>query len=1095
MDSHLTLLYGPANPRKTDDLFRRCCDRIQTLRGDSFIYLVPSRRRAEHLRRRLLVETGGEVLVAPFIFGLTSFLARLYSLCPSRKALMPASASRLFVEDILKENVSYFRHARREPFSGLAAAMAALIAELRTFGISADELEGTFEGVPGLQGPKGQELIRIYRVHQERLGDLLVDPEGIPNEIQHGLEEDRFREHFPEVDLLIVDGFDVFTPPLVGILDRLFGYIPESYLVLDHVPHRDKVFGHLYDTFEHFRTRAAEIRSVDRSPDESPGALLEPHLFEDASIPPTDPGGRVTLVPCPDRTAEVEEIARRIRHLTLDEQVKPSHICVAFQDVGRYAPLIREIFPRYGLPYTLSAGHILAQCPVAIATLSILECILNGYARRDLLRLLNLPYIHFMFESSGEEHLLSDDELDTWSRRLSAVSGRTGWLDALRYRAEWLDERVRGITEGTFDREAIDDPEKEALRLEDRRSRLLLLIEGLSALFDTLAPLEGEMSLETFRKRLLEVIERLGILQCIRRSDIDLIGEEVLERDIRAFYRFSEVLDELVFLAPFLVRKTFPLRTRFDLLRATLADASYTTDQDDDCGVQVLGLLELRGVSFEHLFLGGLVEGAFPSIPRPDIFLPDETRAALGLPSREEVLCTDRFLFYQAVLNPTQSLTLLYPESEGEDILVTSPFVDEIRRITGRPDDAPDDALPPQTRSDLHRWLGRALMTPAGTPEAAQVADQIASLSSNPTWADETRSLLHGLMINDQRTRRSSPGPYEGILDRPDILERLRRRFGPNYPFSITQLERYALCPFSFFVERVLDIAPLQDPEEDLSALDRGNLIHHILYRFYSERRSAAGVEPVTFENIEAARERLQEILHEEVEALSLQGFFWEMEVHRIALDDPSTGREGLLSRFLRTEAEQTERLQSRPALFELSFGGYPGIGERDPRSSTQPYTIHGEETVRITGKIDRVDHTDNGIFLVLDYKTGRSTPSQNDIQSGHSLQLPIYILAVEELLSDQISVGAGGGYYQVRDSQNCGKKGYFTDQTYTGILFEGRSGALPPEAFRDALNRTRDHVLRYARGIRTGHFPITGHDPDQTCRYCGHRHICRVDP
>ena len=61
--------------------------------------------------------------------------------------------------------------------------------------------------------------------------------------------------------------------------------------------------------------------------------------------------------------------------------------------------------------------------------------------------------------------------------------------------------------------------------------------------------------------------------------------------------------------------------------------------------------------------------------------------------------------------------------------------------------------------------------------------------------------------------------------------------------------------------------------------------------------------------------------------------------------------------------------------------------------------------------------------IVAYDYKLSTGS-SRNDITSGRSLQLPIYLEALEKLILPGQAI-AGGGYYVIRgaqDRRNCGR-------------------------------------------------------------------------
>jgi len=206
-------------------------------------------------------------------------------------------------------------------------------------------------------------------------------------------------------------------------------------------------------------------------------------------------------------------------------------------------------------------------------------------------------------------------------------------------------------------------------------------------------------------------------------------------------------------------------------------------------------------------------------------------------------------------------------------------------------------------------------------------------------------------------------------------------------------------------------------------------------------------------------------------------------------------------------EAEEEDR--ARPRLFELSFGGYRNMGATDAYSSPEPYRLRGMVNgvpmeVAITGKIDRIDRTEDGRFVVLDYKTGRLYVRGEDILTGLSLQLPIYLLAAEEMLRERVGISAepvAGGYYHLRSIREVGKTAFFGDAGAQGEVFGKKKGStlLPGKrsslSFREALDQSKGFVLQYVRGIQEGRFHPTTLDREKACTYCEYDGICRMDP
>jgi RecB family exonuclease len=85
------------------------------------------------------------------------------------------------------------------------------------------------------------------------------------------------------------------------------------------------------------------------------------------------------------------------------------------------------------------------------------------------------------------------------------------------------------------------------------------------------------------------------------------------------------------------------------------------------------------------------------------------------------------------------------------------------------------------------------------------------------------------------------------------------------------------------------------------------------------------------------------------------------------------------------------------------SLLGEPRSAAKDPGSTDEALeltraTFVGEETIRISGQIDRVDLASDNTLIAYDYKLSVGS-TKEDIRTGRSLQIPIYLEALEKLI------------------------------------------------------------------------------------------------
>ncbi len=118
------------------------------------------------------------------------------------------------------------------------------------------------------------------------------------------------------------------------------------------------------------------------------------------------------------------------------------------------------------------------------------------------------------------------------------------------------------------------------------------------------------------------------------------------------------------------------------MLQRQLGGLSVPFEGEPLQGIQVMGLLESRGLDFDHILLLGAGEGALPRIKPPDSYLPVNVRRAFGLPVSDHQDAIFAYVFYR-LLHRCQSMTVVYnaqvtDNSTGE----VSRFIQQVEHET-----------------------------------------------------------------------------------------------------------------------------------------------------------------------------------------------------------------------------------------------------------------------------------------------------------------------------------------------------------------------------------------------------------------------------
>jgi ATP-dependent helicase/nuclease subunit B len=200
---------------------------------------------------------------------------------------------------------------------------------------------------------------------------------------------------------------------------------------------------------------------------------------------------------------------------------------------------------------------------------------------------------------------------------------------------------------------------------------------------------------------------------------------------------------------------------------------------------------------------------------------------------------------------------------------------------------------------------------------------------------------------------------------------------------SVTRIESFAACPFKHFARYALDLRP-RDDQETVSALDLGNVFHHVLERVVATLLA----EHKNWPDLPA--DRRKELIHTVAQEVGQQ--------LRGEIMLSSARNRYLLQRVEQTLEEVTAAQAAAarhgaftPAFAELTFGpgaSLPGLEVQTP----------AKRQIILQGKIDRVDlAADQSAFAVIDYKLSGNQLHLDRVYHGLSLQLLTYLLVLRE--------------------------------------------------------------------------------------------------
>lgn len=219
------------------------------------------------------------------------------------------------------------------------------------------------------------------------------------------------------------------------------------------------------------------------------------------------------------------------------------------------------------------------------------------------------------------------------------------------------------------------------------------------------------------------------------------------------------------------------------LLKETLSGIDLNYTGDPDASLHIMGMLETRGMDFDHVILLSMNEGYLPAPASEESFLLHSVKSHYRIPTETEQTAMQAHHFYSLIQN-CKKASLLYLGSKTGKPLEKSRFILQL-----------EHELPANIRS-----YGQESPSAAFRPGLFHPAYQGRSLR-----VPKSEALLKTL-------RHFLNNPYTIV--------------------SFSSLSTYLHCPLRFYFRYLLKIGEIPDVSGEVDPLTRGNIFHKAMERF-----------------------------------------------------------------------------------------------------------------------------------------------------------------------------------------------------------------------------------------------------------------------
>ena len=829
------------------------------------------------------------------------------------------------------------------------------LTELKKHGVNLDNLETLKENIEDTYlESKLNDIYTVYSQFQEKIKNNYIDENDSLTILKEQLDSTNM---FDNTEIYI-DEFVGFTKQEYDIIEKLLekAYKVTISITSDELYKTKDASNDIFYTNKETISKILKIAKANNIKIEEPVKQEEIYRFKNKELNHIEENlynfpykkfnedvTNLKLFLANNQYSEVENIARTIVKLVRDEGYRYRDIAIITKNIDTYSNLCKAIFNEYNIPVYIDEKRDLSQNILVKYLISILDVFSKNWTYDSVIN-----YIKSGFTNISQEdiYLLENYALE-WNVRGS-----------LWYKQDW-----------NF-RDADEKGEEQIAHLNELRRNIV----------NPLVKLKNNLSGKKSAKQISENLYKFFIENKIDEILAEKINKlnEAQEVSISAEYETSwkiimQVLDEIVLVFG---DENITFETYMQILKTGLGESKLGTIPMAQDEVTVGDVDRSRSHKIKIVFIIGLNDGMFPGTTKAEGFLNDADRQKIlekGIELAKgtvDRIYEDNFNIYKAFTTAEEKMYLSYSSSDMEGkSLRQSILISRIKKIFAKLQEESDIIQRKSeicTKQNTFEELLINLRDFRDGKEIDPIWFKIYNIFDNDTeWKPKLESAIKALS-------------YTNVPEKI-TKENVEKMYGDVLKTSVSRLEQYSSCPFSYYLKYGLK---LNEKETfNLEAVDTGTFMHDVIDSFFARLdEQEINIKQITDEEIE---EIVTEIIQDKLN-LNKNYIYTVSAKYKILA--------GRLKKVVTTSMKYIVQSikQSEFEVFghEIEFGG---------KGQYKPITVKTDDgkRVEIIGKIDRVDilkNPDGTYVRIIDYKSSIKNIDLNQVVSGLQLQLLTYL-------------------------------------------------------------------------------------------------------
>ena len=952
----LQVIYGRSGTGKSTYIFKEIAKKIEN-KQDRKIYIITPEQFSYTLEKKLLDSIKKEAVTKAEVITFNRMAFRLINNIRRAKSLMLSSSGKeMLIYDILLNKKSELKFIGKTYEN--VELIGTQITEFKKHKITPETLENAInESSDTYLNFKIKDMLEVYKEYQNRIIENYIDENDALSILSENLDK---LEEFKNCDIYI-DEFVGFTKQEYEIIRALLKKNNNIFITVctDELNINDNKDTDIFYSNKQTLDKILQIAKEENIKIENPIFLSKTYRYKNEELKELEENlykanynkylkdvENIELFLANNQYTEIEHIAERIIFLVRDYGYRYNEISVITKNLEIYSNLCKIIFKKYDIPVFIDEKKDLSQNVLVRYILGILNIFAKNWSYESVFEYLKTGFLDI-------------DDMDI--NLLENYCLKWGVKGSKWYKSKWdfYDEEEEEKEKILHIREKIVNP---LLKLKEELSNKKTVKEITEKLY--LFLMENEIN----KKLEIKILE--------------LIKEEELQKakEYEASYKIlMDLFDEIVLV---LGINKVSFEKYADILKTGLKGSSLGKIPVSQDMVIVGDVDRSRSHRVKAVFIIGINDGMFPNINRNEGFFNDKDREKLKGIGAElakgtiENIYDDKFNIYKAFSTAEEKLYLSYSSSDLEGrALRPSNLINRIKKIF----------VKVKENSDIIK-KSNVIINEEVTFE--ELLNEIREIKENKENDIESNEILQFYNYYE-KSEKWKPKLENSIkaLNYTNNCENIDKEcieklYGKILKTSVSRLEQYKSCPFSYYLKYGLNLK--NKNEFKIEAIDTGTFMHDVIDEFfYKLEENKIKVKFIEEKQIDKI---VDEIIEEKLN-LKKNYIFVSIPKYRL-----------LIVRLNRVIKKSIKYI-----VYSLKYSQFDVLGhelEFKNGKELKPIKIDLDDgkSIEITGKIDRLDiaKTEDGNYIrIIDYKSSVKDINLNEVIAGLQLQLLTYLDAV----------------------------------------------------------------------------------------------------